>query len=184
MTCIVGIAEDGQVIIGGDSAGVGGYDLQIRADGKVFRTRNYVMGFTSSFRMGQLLRYGDLPEAPSTAENWDLDRFMSTTFIDAVRKVLAAGGWLRTENGVERGGTFLVGVRGALYNVEGDFQVGRTMNGYGAVGCGQDLALGSLHTTAAGNLSPHQRVELALLAAEHHSAGVCGPFAYETDGTR
>lgn len=179
MTCIVGIAAAGRITIGGDSAGVGGYSLQLRADTKVFRTQNYVMGFTTSFRMGQLLRYGTLPEAPTTEQNWDLDRFMSTQFIDGVRTVLRDGGWLETRSGREEGGTFLVGVRGALYAVEDDFQVGRTINGYGAVGCGQDLALGSLHTTAASDLTARARVEAALLAAEHHSAGVSGPFTIE-----
>jgi hypothetical protein len=179
VTCIVGIAQDNQVTIGGDSAGVGGYSLQLRADTKVFRTGNYIMGFTSSFRMGQLLRYGDLPPAPTAEENWDLDRFMATTFIDGVRKVLSDGGWLHSSNGIESGGTFLVGVRGALYEIQGDFQAGRTLNGYGAVGCGEDIALGALHATAGSDLPPRARIEAALRAAEHHSAGVARPFAYE-----
>jgi len=58
MTCIVGIQHDGRVYIGGDSAGVAGYSITSRADAKVFTVGPYVMGFTSSFRMGQLLRYG------------------------------------------------------------------------------------------------------------------------------
>lgn len=57
MTCIVGLVDQGNVWIGGDSAGVGGYDLMLRADQKVFRNGDFLMGFTSSFRMGQLLRY-------------------------------------------------------------------------------------------------------------------------------
>lgn len=180
MTCIVGIARDGEVIIGGDSAGAAGYSLQLRADTKVFRTQNYVMGFTSSYRMGQLLRYADLPEAPSAEANWDLDRFMATTFIDGVRAALRTGGWLETNSGREDGGTFLVGVRGSLYAVYDDFQIARTINGYGAVGCGQDLALGSLHTTSTDEtLTSRERAEKALLAAAHHSAGVSGPFIFE-----
>lgn len=179
MTCIVGIAQDGVVTIGGDSAGVGGYSLSIRADSKVFRTGNYIMGFTTSFRMGQLLRYGALPVAPTAEEQWDLDRFMATTFIDGVREILGAGGWLKNNSGVEEGGTFLVGVRGMLYEVESDFQVGRTVDGYGSVGCGYDLALGALHATASAGIPPRERLETALRAAEHHSAGVSGPFTFE-----
>ena len=37
MTCIAAIAEKGKVYIGGDSAGVAGLDLTIRADEKVFK---------------------------------------------------------------------------------------------------------------------------------------------------
>jgi hypothetical protein len=179
MTCIAGIAQDNHVTIGGDSAGVGGYSLQLRADTKVFRTGNYIMGFTTSFRMGQLLRYGVLPPAPTAEEQWDLDRFMATTFVDAVRRILSDGGWLTTSSGVESGGTFLVGARGALYEIHGDFQIARTIDGYGAVGCGEDLALGALHATSNSGLTPRERVEVALRAAEHHSAGVSAPFAFE-----
>jgi len=76
MTCIVGLVDDGAVYMGGDSAGVLGLSIEVRADEKVFylneksswRTRLdprellkpvrhlVVMGFTSSFRMGQLPR--------------------------------------------------------------------------------------------------------------------------------
>jgi ATP-dependent protease HslVU (ClpYQ) peptidase subunit len=57
MTCIVGMVENGKVYIGGDSAGVSGFDYHIREDQKVFQNGDMIFGFTSSFRMGQLLQY-------------------------------------------------------------------------------------------------------------------------------
>jgi ATP-dependent protease HslVU (ClpYQ) peptidase subunit len=175
VTCIVGVQHQGRVLIGGDSAGVAGYSINARADSKVFRVGDYVMGFTTSFRMGQLLRYSlHMPEPDS----WDVDRFMATRFVDKVRTALRDGGFMRITNAEEEGGTFLVGIRGHLYAVHDDFQIARTLNGYAAVGCGQDLALGSLHTTR--NLSDARaRVTKALEAAAHHSAGVAGPFVIE-----
>ena len=114
MTCIVGIEHDGGVIIGGDSAGLSGWSKTIRADQKVFTVGPYAMGFTTSFRMGQLLRYSlDVP-APDT---WDIDKFIATTFIDAVRATLKAGGWAKTDGPQEQGGDFLVGVSGRLYAI-------------------------------------------------------------------
>ena len=56
MTCIVGLVHEGVVYIGGDSAGVAGLSLVVRAD-EMFRNGDFLMGFTTSFRMGQLLRY-------------------------------------------------------------------------------------------------------------------------------
>jgi ATP-dependent protease HslVU (ClpYQ) peptidase subunit len=47
MTCIAGVAHEGKVWIGGDSAGVGGYDLTVRADAKVFTNGEFLFGFTS-----------------------------------------------------------------------------------------------------------------------------------------
>lgn len=172
VTCIVGIETPDGVLIGGDSAGVAGYDLSIRADTKVFRRDDYVMGFTSSFRMGQLLRYaGHLPRL----DTWDVDAFMATRFVDAVRELLKAGGYVKTEGGVESGGCFLVGVGHRLYLIGTDFQIGRAVDGYNAVGCGADIALGSLYATRNGNLH-RSRAESALEAAAHFSAGVAGPF--------
>ncbi len=88
MTCIVGWLEGDDVYIGGDSAGVNGYyGKRIRADEKVF-TKNGTMifGFTSSFRMGQILRYSlTIPE--QTKKQGDYD-YMCTTFLDALLKVL------------------------------------------------------------------------------------------------
>jgi hypothetical protein len=57
MTAIVGLTDNGTVHIGGDSAGVSDWSLTIRADSKVFTNGPYVMGFTTSLRMGQLPRY-------------------------------------------------------------------------------------------------------------------------------
>ena len=190
MTCIVGLEHDGKVYIGGDSAGSDGFTLQIRADQKVFTKDGYtgeyvpvpwVMGFTSSFRMGQLLRYKlELPKIPKDkgTEPGDLEGFMVTSFVDAVREALRTGGWLRKESERESGGTFLVGVRGQLYAIHNDLQVGHVVDGYAAVGCGDHLALGALYATDDGTstLAPDDRIRLALGAAARHSAGVAGPF--------
>jgi len=174
MTAIVGVVHDGVVHIGGDSAGVGEWTITIRADAKVFVNGPYVMGFTGSFRMGQLLRYALEPPIPSG----DLDAFMTTTFIDAVRECLRTGGWMSKENEREDGGTFLVGVSGRLFRIGSDFQVGESADGYDAVGSGEELALGALHATARSRMSPRKRIEVALSAAEHFSGAVCRPFAY------
>lgn len=172
MTCIAGLESGGKVYIGGDSAGVAGLSMSVRADEKVFVNGPFIMGFTSSFRMGNLLRYSlKVAEQDSTKTDHE---FMCTWFVDAVRKCLKDGGFAEIDKGVERGGAFLVGYRGQLYQVDSDFQVGMTVAGYNAVGCGEDLAKGAL--TASSLKDPKARIEQALAAAEQHSAGVRGPF--------
>lgn len=64
MTAIAGLVHDGRVLIGADSGGVAGWTLNVRKDSKVFTNGAYVMGFTTSFRMGQLLRWAFKPPAP------------------------------------------------------------------------------------------------------------------------
>jgi hypothetical protein len=172
MTVIVGLVDRGGVYIGGDSAGISGLNLAVRADTKVFCRGPYLFGFTTSFRMGQLIRFSLDPPSPARG----LDRFMATTFIDAVRNCLKAGGWARRENDREEGGTFLVGVRGRLFTVEDDYQVGQAADGFAAVGCGDQVALGALYATARNGMKPRRRVKTALAAAERFSAGVRAPF--------
>lgn len=166
MTCIVGIQYDGGVIIGGDSASVAGWSRTVRADQKVFTNGAYLIGFTASWRIGQLLHYS-LEVPPIIGA--DLDRFMATVFVNAVRQTLKAGG-------VDEGPEFLVGVAGQLYCVHPTYQVERTLAGYNAVGCGADIALGSLHTTDLPNTQPAERIRLALAAAAAWSSGVVEPF--------
>jgi ATP-dependent protease HslVU (ClpYQ) peptidase subunit len=173
VTAVVGLEHDGKVYIGADSAGTAGWSQTVRADEKVFINGPFVIGFTTSFRMGQLLRYklNVAEQAPSQTDNY---RYMSTWFIDAVRTCLKDGGFAKINNGVEQGGTFLVGYRGALYCVGSDFQVGRSVEGFDAVGCGAELALGALAASALKD--PTRRAEQALEVAARFSAGVAGPF--------
>lgn len=172
MTAIVGIVDGRRVIIGADSAGLSGWHSVARKDEKVFRTGPFIMGFTTSFRMGQLLRYAFVP--PDRREEEPVDRFMATTFIDAVRACLKAGGWAEKKNEKEECGTFLVGYAGRLFEVSDDYQVGESLCGYAAAGCGRELAMGSLYSTEG---SPaRDRVLKALGAAAEFSGGVRPPF--------
>jgi ATP-dependent protease HslVU (ClpYQ) peptidase subunit len=179
MTCIVGIATGEKVWIGADSAGVAGLSITVRADAKVFTNGPMLFGFTSSFRMGQLLRHAlTVPKQFSGVAD---DAWLCTTFIDAVRKCLKDGGFARAHSGVESGGCFLVGYRGRLYEVDSDFQVGDPVDQYAAVGCGEQFALGSLHASTG---EPESRIMSALAAAAHFSAGVCEPFTVLEGGAR
>jgi hypothetical protein len=179
MTVIVGlVADDGTVyLLGADSAGVAGWSLTQRRDAKVFRVGEFVFGFTDSFRMGQLLRHGFKP--PEIPEGADLFEYMVATFVPELRKCLKEGGYATVNNNQEKGGTFLVGVRGRLFKVEGDFQVGESLKPYDACGCGQELALGALFAQTLDATTPQTKVFTALAAAETFSAGVRGPFVLE-----
>lgn len=171
MTAIVGLVHDGSVFIGADSAGVDNWKLVSRADQKVFQKGEFIFGFTTSFRMGQLLRYS--LELPRYVEPRDIMDYMVLDFIREVRACMLLGGYLRKKDERERGGQFLVGFHGRLFNIDYDFHVGESHDNFDAVGCGSELCLGSLFTSS-GN--PIPRIRKALQAAERYSTGVCGPF--------
>lgn len=175
MTVIVGISDGDRVLIAGDSAGVAGWDLTVRADHKVFQRGAMAFGFTNSFRMGQLLRYKlEIPEHP---EGVDTEQYLVTLFVEAVRSCLAAGGFASKENEQETGGTFLLGYRGMIWRIESDYQVGRSDTPFDAVGCGESVARGALYATM-GEPDIMKRARVALEAAEYCNIGVRGPFHF------
>ena len=176
MTCIVGMVSGGKVYIAGDSAGVCGEDLQSRKDSKVFRTGPYIMGFTSSFRMGQVLRYSFNPPNPPRSE-CELHRFMVNDFVESLREAFKKAGCASGEGGTERGGTFLVGVHGRLFIVDADYQVGESRFPYNAVGSGAQVALGAMFATNKGHM-PYVQLDMALEAAEAFCTGVRAPFSH------
>lgn len=172
MTCIVAAIEgrDGSIVMGGDSAGVSGLDVTVRADEKVFTNGAFIMGFTSSFRMGQLLRYALKP--PSQEYGQDMFAFMAINFVDAVRDCLKKGGYAKKENETESAGTFIVGYNGRIFTVHSDYQVSEAQCDFASVGCGESYALGALHVMNKSGWSAEIRVRIALEAAARFSGGV------------
>jgi len=178
VTAIVGISDGRGSWIGADSLASDGWSQHGRSDSKLFRRGPFLIGFTDSFRLGQLLRYR-LNVAPSTGA--DLAEFMATEFVDAVRTVLKDGGYATRKEEQEAGGHFIVSVKGRLFVVWSDYQVAEPAEGYAAVGSGQLAAMGSFHTSGLLGLEPHRRCLLALAAAAHPTAGVRGPFRLKRD---
>lgn len=177
MTCIVGVLDKSGIYIGGDSAGVAGLDLRIRRDPKVFVRGEFIYGYTSSFRMGQLLRYSFA--APDRSAKHSVHDYIYGPWIEAVRKCFKDGGYARTDSNVDSGGCFIVGYQGHLFAVESDFQVAEYPEGFAAVGCGADFALGTVHALAGAVDDPRRLVTRALETAEYFSAGVRRPFIVE-----
>ncbi len=180
MTCIVGLVEQGEVYIGGDSAATGENGFQtLLTSYKVFcigiQETRMLLGCTTSCRMMQLLHYA-LP-LPLYKEGMDVEEYLVVHFIEAVRDCFQRGGFAEREDEREEGGNFLVGFQGRLFEVQSDYQVSEPVNGYGAVGCGAPCALGALYVTT--HLPAEARVAEALKAAAYHNAYVKPPFVIE-----
>jgi ATP-dependent protease HslVU (ClpYQ) peptidase subunit len=172
MTCIIGLVEDGQVYIGADSASVDTANLICRATkiNKVFKRGPFIIGYTTSFRMGQILEnWLEVPKQASGQSNYT---YMVKEFVEAVRSTFKDKGF---GSGADHsGGKFLVGYNGGLYFISNDFQVNPAMDNFVAVGCGNQFALGAMAALA--DLEPRERIRKALKIAAHFSAGVCPPF--------
>lgn len=172
MTCIVGVVDGGRIYMGGDAASVQGWTRRQTKLRKVFRRGPFLIGYTTSFRMGQLLEH-QLKVGRQPADT-SVMGYMVNHFVEAVRQLLKERGFSKIESNNESGGQFLVGYRGHLFSIDSDYQVGEMADGYDAVGSGSEFALGALQ--ALSDAPPRRRVKRALEVAAHFNMGVCPPF--------
>jgi len=175
MTCIVALVHENKVYMGGDAAGSDGTVLQLVSHPKVFKLGEFLIGYTSSFRMGQLLEFN--LEVPASAELDDL-RYMVRTFIPAVRKCLADGGFSKKNNEQEEGGTFIVGYRGKIYEVGSNYHCLLLQDKYLACGSGYTFALASIETyiSQVDGWEPVKAIEEALRVAAKFNPDVRPTF--------
>jgi ATP-dependent protease HslVU (ClpYQ) peptidase subunit len=173
VTCIAGISQGGKVWLGGDSLGVRNGTKVIFATGKIWQSGEFLMGTCGVSRLCNLARYVFNP--PALPADADLDAYMANEFSAAWRGLVKENGMVKTEDGAEyQEGMLLVGVRGALYEMDGFFGASRPMENYTAIGSGDNIALGALYATK--GLRPEKRIKLALEAAAKWDDGVAGPF--------
>lgn len=206
MTCVVGYAMHGRAWIGADalSGGDDGWHVRIMRTPKVARIAvapgkgqpegiPLVLGFTSSWRMGQILQtaagFGELETPPLVvgdpqAHRHAVWRWMVTQFVEAARGAMKRGGYAEVKDSRESGGEFLVGVRGVLFQVGSDYQATEPLLVYDAVGAGARVALGALFALTSmgakdgeGNdFPPEDYIRVALEAAQEFNGAVRGPF--------
>ncbi|RWN55872.1 MAG: hypothetical protein EOR99_35055 [Mesorhizobium sp.] len=160
MTCIVGLVDKGKVYIGGDSAAIDEQAIEVRANRKVFRKGDYLLGFTGSFRIGQLLEHSATLHKPEG----ELMQHMVTKLVPAVKDI--AGKSMHE---------LIVGCDGRLFKIDSSYAVAE-YGDYVAAGGGEKYALGKLHGSKG---APKTRILAALDAAQAHCAGVRAPFHIE-----
>ena len=147
MTIIIGyIDEENRMMhMFGDTQGTdGSFNKTVRHDDKVFQKGDMLFGFTSSYRMGQLLKYKLKIPQHLTLTMSDSE-YMYTLFIDAVIELFEKNGFQKKENEVKEGGEFLVAYRGTLYRVHCDYQIEVSVDNFHTCGCGREYAIGALN---------------------------------------
>ena len=175
MTCIVGIEHEGSVWLGGDGASVADTQTWSVVDPKVFVNGNIGFGYCASFRGGQLLKYAlEIPPHPPARDDMG---YLVIDLVDAVREMWTNKGTMKNDAGIEDAAAqFMIAYNGKLYYTDTDLQVCRTLAGYQAIGCGEELARGALHALSRTNFSPELKLQYALEAAAAWSGGVQGPY--------
>jgi ATP-dependent protease HslVU (ClpYQ) peptidase subunit len=181
MTCIIGYLDaiNDCVWMGGDSLGSNGYTKAVETQSKIFRNcifKNVVMGSTTTFRHIDLLKYSEsLFDEVDFYKETTLDhKYMVTKFIPNLINLFNSG--IKHLDDKSKGANFIIGAKNKLFEVQDDYSVLEPMDGYTAVGCGQNIALGSLYSTKQLDIPIKERIIIALEATEHFSCGVQRPF--------
>lgn len=181
MTCIIGFTDHKNNVswIGGDSLGSNGYTKSTEKSSKVFRNdvfKNVLIGGTTTFRHLDLLKYADkLFEEVDLYKKTELNhKFMVTKFIPRVIELFKTG--IVDETETKRGANFIVATPNRVFEIQSDYSVLEPELGMCAVGCGEDVAMGSLITTKDMDMEPQEKIIKALEAAEQYCCGVQKPF--------
>lgn len=185
MTCIIAVKTRYGIVMGGDSMSSDGYSNQrVISFKKVFRKGDMLIGYTTSFRMGQLLEH-DLIIPKHPKDKSDI-AYLVSDFIPAVRECLRDGGFAKVENNQEEGGQFLIVYHGEIYEVNSDFQVNCFANDFDVIGCGYQYALGALEIIwhlgyPIARDKTEEWLHRIFRVCEHFSDGVIGPYYFIWD---
>jgi len=184
MTCIVGLVEDGCVVLGGDALTVDGWTCTVCKHAKVWKAGEWVCGVSGAPVIQQLMRYS-FPW-PELADDADPARWLMAEGMRLVRTLLAEHGQIGRETtnnpqGMDmRDGGMLIGVRGRLFAIGSTFQVIEAEDDYDAIGGGAQVARGALYALRQHikwpRLPAAQQVLSALEAAARFNASVSAPF--------
>jgi len=177
MTCIVGYVDKSEdcVYIGADSLGSSSFSGIVRKDPKFFHyTKDIIVGFTSSYRMGQVIMYAENLFSDININNKEFftHKNMVTKFIPNLVKL-----YKDIDDTIDKKGTFLIATFDKLWKIYDDFQVEETVQDFNSCGSGEDFAFGSLYTSEKNEeLSITDKIILSLESAENYAKGVQRPF--------
>jgi ATP-dependent protease HslVU (ClpYQ) peptidase subunit len=175
MTCVVGVIHNNKVHMACDTAASDNESGSIhrRKDAKVFMVDEYLIGFSNSYRMGQILQHDFNPPRPPKR---NLERSMAIDFVDAVYECLSKNNFIIDKDS-ENVSDLIIGVHGRIFVMDTDFSIGEYYDKYFAIGSGYQFALGSLHSTKHIK-NPRTRMTKALETAAEYTMSVRPPFLY------
>lgn len=146
MTTLIAFQHDDFCIIAADTQTTG-YDL--RADcspmGKIAQNGKYLVSAAGLVRGMNLIQHAFNP--PAAPKVKDLDRFMVTNFVPALRKTFALSGYDIKSDGMAASfeNDFIVAVNGTLYFIDEGYGLERTKDKVYCTGSGMKLALGAAY---------------------------------------
>jgi ATP-dependent protease HslVU (ClpYQ) peptidase subunit len=142
---------------------------------------NMLIGYTSSYRMGQLLEHSLI--IPERETNQSIENYMYVDFINAVRELLKNNGQMQVDRNVQTIGFFLIVTEGLIFQMQDDLSLLEAADGFDACGSGESYARAALHLLKnQGKLSPKEMLTEAIDIAAQYVSSVGGEVKYLSDG--
>lgn len=168
MTCVVALRDGESIYIAAERGASDDDSIMTLTTPKIWTHGPYIFGYAGTMD-GERMRYNFKPTAPTSAK--DIDKFMQTNFIKQLRAFYNEW-WVDTSKDADLG--LIIGVKGNLYEHNAiDMSLSKFTGDYLSIGSGSPYAYGSLFGSA--NLSPKDRVILAVNAAINFSTSCTGP---------
>ena len=145
MTTLIAVQNDNWCIIAGDSQTTS-YHLSADCSpmGKIAQNGKYLVAAAGLVRGMNLIQHAFVP--PRAPKN-NLDKFMVTKFLPALRSCFVKSGYDMKDDGdvASHDNEFLVAVNGTIYLIDEVYGIERTANKIYVTGSGMELALGAAH---------------------------------------
>jgi len=171
MSCVIGLAHNGRIYFASDGfATTEDGERRPIVCNKIFRNKNYLIGYTGSVRTGQIIEPHDF-DAPDKIED----------LAEAMREHLYKKGCVATaEGGISmQTSNFLIAYKDKLYEILMDFQLNEVLGSYTAIGSGAAYAMGAMYVLSRSKIDPLNQLELALDAASFFHTSVGPPYQFE-----
>lgn len=192
MTCIVAVAKDGVVYMGGDRFTTdGNWGRFIDGSPKIaaipeFFGLKFLVGCAGDGRCcdvvlnadRSLLSYLDFSIIPNVENP---ERNVRDLLVEAIRLALKdRGALMKDDDGQDKGCAVLVGHMGRLFVIGENFAVSVITEDYVAIGAAKEYALGALETTyhTGNSWHPRNRLAVALEVAQKYNIAVSEPFDF------
>jgi len=170
MTIIVGFTKNNKVYIGGDKLASDSYFKEEIKSSKVFKNKHLLIGFTTSFRFGDILEYSFEP--PSDRKSYMSDKhYIVDSLIPAIRKTLEHNKYCDSDSTSESG-TALIGYNGNLYKLQDDWSIIQNSTNIMAIGSGAEYALGALEVLHKTEKSPKKILSKVIKITSKYSPSV------------
>lgn len=174
MTIIIGIEYKDKAYLGSDSAASSEDSTDIIDRSKIIRGSDYMIGYSGTFRLSQILRKMKFSTKKKKDEDWVF------LFVDKLKELCKQEECIIEDDGekcIAGKGELLVCIPGKIYCIQNNFSILRSGHKFHCIG-DPAYAYGSLWTTRRLD-NPEERIRLAMEASAQFSPRCAPPFYIE-----